>query len=63
MLPLFVLYDLRVAYKHLLPENRKEELRESAVSRLNLPENTKLVDIYEALTSAIEESFKRMTLG
>jgi hypothetical protein len=63
MLPLFVLYDLRVAYKHLLPESRKEELRNSAVSRLGLPVNTNLEDIYKALTSSIEASFKSMTAG
>jgi hypothetical protein len=61
MMPLFVLYDLRVAYKHLLPEYRKEELRTSAVSRLGLSASCGLEDIYSALTSTIEKSFKQMS--
>jgi hypothetical protein len=63
MLPLFVLYDLRVAFKHLLPEKRKQELRASAITRLKLPGNASLEDVYTALTSSIERSLKNMVAG
>jgi hypothetical protein len=63
MLPLFVLYDLRVAFKHLLPEKRKQELRASAIARLKLPGNASLEDVYTALMSSIERSLKNMVAG
>ena len=61
MKPLFVLYDLRVAYKHLLPEDRREELRQSSVSRLGLPSSATLEGIYTELTAALEVAFRDMS--
>jgi len=60
MTPLFVLYDLRVAYKHLLPSAKKEEYRNSSISRLGLKDNATLEELYVCLTESIEKSFDRM---
>jgi hypothetical protein len=61
MKPLFILYDLRVAYKHLLPNDLREELWQSSVGRLGLPFNATLEGIYTALTAALELAFRNMT--
>lgn len=60
MMPLFVLYDLRVAFKHLLPDERKEELRLSSISRLGLKPDATLEGIYVRLTASLEHSFDDM---
>src|ERR1035437_11142594 len=54
MTSLFVLYDLRIAYKHLLPSEKKEEYRLSSVSRLGLKEDATLEDLYTSLTESLE---------
>ena len=50
MLPLFVLYDLRVAYKHLIPTEDQIETKASCVKRLGLLTDASLAEIYEELT-------------
>ena len=60
MTSLFVLYDLRIAYKHLLPSEKKEEYRLSSVSRLGLKEDATLEDLYTSLTESLERSFDHM---
>jgi hypothetical protein len=59
--PLFVLYDLRVAYKHLLPQSKTEEIKTSCRSRLNLPEDASLEKIYTAITAQLETTFNALT--
>jgi hypothetical protein len=59
--PLFVLYDLRVAYKHLLPQSRAEEMKKSCRSRLNLPEDASLDNIYTTITAQLEATFIALT--
>jgi hypothetical protein len=55
--PLFVLYDLRVAYKHLLPQQRTEEMKMSSRSRLGQGEDSDLEHIYTALARQLEQMF------
>ncbi len=60
MVPFFVLYDLRVAFKHMIPESRKEEFRLSALSRLALPADASLEALYDKLIESLDISFTRM---
>jgi hypothetical protein len=59
--PLFVLYYLRVAYKHLLPQSTAEEMKTNCRSRLNLSEDASLENIYTALTAQLETTFNALT--
>jgi hypothetical protein len=59
--PLFVLYDLRVAYKHLLPHDKVETMKASCRSRLNLSEGASLEDVYTAITTQLEAMFNALT--
>jgi len=60
MMPLFVLYDLRVAFKHLISDSRKEELKLSSLSRLGLKSDASLEALYLQLVNSLEHSFKEM---
>ncbi len=59
--PLFVLYDLRVAYKHLLRRETAEEKKKSCLERLGLAEGTTLEETYTALTRQLEQAFVSLT--
>ncbi len=59
--PLFVLYDLRVAYKHLLPRHTTEQKKKSCLERLSLAEGTTLEEIYAVLTQRLEQTFVLLT--
>ncbi len=60
MLPLFVLYDLRVAYKHLIPAEKQEEMKTSCRARLGLPSDSSLQVVYETMVAGLEKSFDQM---
>lgn len=55
--PLFVLYDLRVAYKHLLPRETAEQKKKSCLERLGLADGTALEEMYTVLTQQLEQAF------
>jgi hypothetical protein len=57
MSPLFILYDLRVAYKHLLPLENTEEIKMSCRTRLDQREDAGLDQIYTVLTHRLEQTF------
>lgn len=59
--PLFVLYDLRVAYKHLLPRETAEEKKKSCLQRLGLADGTALEKLYAVLTQELEQAFISLT--
>lgn len=59
--PLFVLYDLRVAYKHLLPRETSEQKKKNCLERLGLPEGTALEEMYTVLTQRLEQAFILLT--
>lgn len=59
--PLFVLYDLRVAYKHLLPRETTEQKKNSCLERLGLADGTALEEIYTVLTQQLEQAFVSLT--
>lgn len=60
MSPLYVLYDLRVAYSHLGSHEGQEEKLRFVKKRLNLPEDTDLFGIYDALLSALRSAFEKL---
>jgi len=60
MLPLFVLYDLRVAYKHLIPEARQAEMKASCRTRLGVQPEASLEVLYDTLVAGLEKSFDQM---
>jgi hypothetical protein len=59
--PLFVLYDLRVAYSHLTPQAKTQELLKSIGRRLDIPANADLASIYERLTKEMARSFATLS--
>ncbi len=60
MCPLFVLYDLRVAYKHLIPHEKKDDLRLNCLSRLGLDSNATLENLYTSLIDGLEQCFTKV---
>lgn len=59
MLPLYVLYDLRVAYSHLTPGLNPPQLA-SVTQRLDLTPDASLSDIYEKLIEGLLRTFSKM---
>jgi len=59
--PLFVLYDLRVAYKHLLPLEKAEEMKMSCRTRLGQGAQAGLEEMYTVLTHQLEQTFVTLT--
>jgi hypothetical protein len=55
LMPLYVLYDLRVAYSHLTSASRREELLSSSAARLGIYHGAGLVEIYGKLVDAMIE--------
>jgi len=60
MSPLYVLYDLRVAYSHLGSEAGQEEKLRSVLDRLGLAVGADLFAIYDALMPALKEAFSKL---
>ena len=56
MSPLFVLYDLRVAYSHLLSDEKKNEVINSVTDRLGLPENADIFSIHNEICTRLKSS-------
>ena len=56
----FVLYDLRVAYKHLIPTEDQIETKASCVQRLGSLADASLAEIYEELTGRLREAVESM---
>lgn len=61
MMPLYVLYDLRVAWSHLMPADSMAEKTRSICDRLGLSNESSYIQIYETLVNRLLESFKDMT--
>lgn len=60
MLPLFVLYDFRVAYKHLIPVEKQLETKGSCLRRLGLAPDSTLEEQYDALVQRLRSAFEAM---
>ena len=58
--PLYVLYDLRVAYSHLHSSERAVDTLEKVTARLGLERGAGLMAIYSALVEQLTESFARL---
>lgn len=60
--PLYVLYDLRVAYSHLTSADKAEEILKSVTDRLSMNATSGLLQIYERLTGKLAASFEALTV-
>ena len=60
MLPLFVLYDFRVAYKHLASAERHAETKAHCLQRLCLEPDAELEEQYDALVHQLRKAFEDM---
>ena len=59
--PLFVLYDLRVAYLHLTPTDKRQEMISFSCKRLGLTTTLpKFADIYSRMLTALTQSYERL---
>lgn len=61
MSPLYVLYDLRVAYSHLGSEEGQEEKLRFVRERLGLADGADLFAIYDTLVPALKGAFAKLT--
>lgn len=60
--PLYVLYDLRVAYSHLTSATTSQEILKKVTDRLDLAENANLSSIYLELVSRLLATFEALTV-
>lgn len=58
--PLYVLYDLRVAYSHLTSTERQREVLQTVVDRLGIDVSVGLTDLYNRLIEALIATFERL---
>lgn len=58
--PLYVLYDLRVAYSHLTSDERQREVFKTVVDRLGVDADVALTDLYNNLIDAMIRMFERL---
>lgn len=58
--PLYVLYDLRVAYSHLTSAERQREVFQTVVDRLGVDASVGLTDLYDSLMGALIGMFERL---
>jgi hypothetical protein len=62
--PLFVTYDLRIAYAHLTSKNKSLEIMKSVTERLHVPDHADFKTIYEMLVHRLTECYEKLsTLG
>jgi hypothetical protein len=59
--PFFVLYDLQVAYKYLLPRETAEQKKKGCLERLGLKDGTGFEEMYSVLTQQLEQAFGSLT--
>src|SRR5690606_11170915 len=58
--PLYVLYDLRVAYSHLMSDEGASDTLETVMARLSLPSDSGLMATYNALIAGLTAMFQDM---
>jgi hypothetical protein len=59
--PFYVLYDLRVAYSHLQADQSATTKLDEITARLQLPQGSGLLTIYERLSSELSASYAKLT--
>lgn len=59
--PLYVLYDLRVAFSHLHSSDRASDTLETVTTRLGLPSGSGLMAIYDELIRRLTSSFNQLS--
>ena len=62
MSPLYVLYDLRVAYSHLGSEEGQEEKLRFVRERLGLASSANLFAIYDTIVPALRGAFVKLSV-
>jgi hypothetical protein len=60
MVPLFALYDLRVAWSHLMPDSKEQKTLEFALDRLELGHESSVFDIYDRLLENLTVAFQNL---
>jgi hypothetical protein len=58
--PLYVLYDLRVAYSHLTSVEKQREILQTVMDRLGMDGNANLFDFYTHLIEELIAMFERL---
>jgi hypothetical protein len=58
--PLYVLYDLRVAYSHLTSAERQRDVFQTVVDRLGIDASVGLTHLYDRLIEALIAAFERL---
>lgn len=58
--PLYVLYDLRVAYSHLASAEKQRDKFQSVVDRLGIDASVSLTDLYDHLLETLIATFERL---
>lgn len=61
LLPFYVLYDLRITYSHLTSADTRTKLLATAASRLALPADPPLSDLYDALLARTINALETLT--
>lgn len=61
MCPLYVLYDLRVAYSHLGSKNGSDSRLKTIKTRLNLSQEAQLTEIYNSLIGQLSITFEALS--
>lgn len=56
LMPLYVLNDLRIAYSHLTSSSRRDELLTSVATRLTIPSDAGLDELYGRVVSGLADS-------
>jgi hypothetical protein len=59
--PMYVLYDIRVAYSHLTSTEKSREILKTVTARLSIDEASNLVEIYRSLLEALLSSYEKLT--
>lgn len=59
--PLFALYDLRVAYSHLTPRTKTDEILRTVHDRLGICRDAELVALYSRLIEEMTQCFASLT--
>ncbi|UTH48011.1 hypothetical protein KBW81_15180 [Loktanella salsilacus] len=61
MLPFFTIYDLRIAFQHLTSADKKGELLNSVLTRLNLSNDASIKNIYDSTVRLMNKSYKEIS--
>ena len=61
MSPFYILYDLRVVYSHIGSKESEQEKLDFIIQRLDIDEDSGLMEIYQSLVEKLSESYEKLT--